>query len=77
MLKFDRSGDVRSRFAKLWRKKLLKQARVEGLWFHDIRRTGSTALYETMGDVRSAQKCGRLAQSVEHRFYNPIMTARR
>lgn len=55
VLKFDRSGDVRSRFAKLWRKKLLKKAGVEGLWFHDIRRTGSTVLYESTGDVRAAQ----------------------
>ncbi|MBI1746336.1 MAG: tyrosine-type recombinase/integrase [Acidobacteria bacterium] len=55
VLKFDRSGDVPSRSAKQWRKKLLKKAAVEGLWFHDIRRTGSTALYEPTGDVRAAQ----------------------
>src|SRR5262249_22592446 len=55
VLQFDRSGDVRSRFEKLWALRLLKYAGVPGLWFHDIRRTGSTALYETTGDVYAAK----------------------
>src|SRR5262249_37424232 len=55
VLKFDRSGDPQSRFDKLWARRLLKYAGVQSLWFHDIRRTGSTALYETTGDVYAAK----------------------
>jgi integrase len=55
VLRFNRSGDPQSQFDKLWTRRLLKHAGIPDLWFHDVRRTGSTVLYETTGDVYAAK----------------------